>query len=112
VELSLAISAAGWKLGFVREATASHVVGGSGGKRRLVRAMSARNRILTALVHSRWRDLVSPLFWLLWVRRIFLDLPQLSDNLRVAQLRVELWTLISQVPARRRMCRRPSKPLA
>jgi GT2 family glycosyltransferase len=105
VELSLALVSAGWKLGFVREAVASHVVGGSGGRRRLVRAMAARNRILTALVHARGLDLASPRFWLLWFRRAFLDLPQLSDNLRMTELRRGLGALIAQVPSRRRLRR-------
>lgn len=102
VELSLGLRSAGWDLLFVREARAMHAVGGSGGERRLMRAYCARNRIVTLLAHVDWQDLCSLNFYLQWIRRIVLDLPQLSDNLRFANLRKSLLPLLRQVLVRRR----------
>jgi len=106
VELSMSLRRKGWRLLFVSEARAVHAVGGSGGARRLMRGYCARNRVVSMLTHASRRDLVSPRFHLQWLRRIVLDLPQLSDNLRLKPLRHGLWPLLRQIPSKRRQLRR------
>lgn len=106
VELSMALRRGGWRLLFVPEARAVHAVGGSGGARRLMRGYCARNRVVAMLTHASRRDLVSPRFHFQWIRRIVLDIPQLSDNLRLKPLRRSLWPLLKQIPGRRRQLRR------
>lgn len=101
VELSMALRCGGWRLLFVPTARAIHAVGGSGGARRLMRGYCARNRVVVLLTYASWRDLCSLRFYLQWIRRIVLDLPQLSDNLRLPPLRRSLWPLLCQIPARR-----------
>ncbi len=77
VELSLALTEGGWKLGYLREARAVHSVGGSEGDHRMIRALAARNRLLTAFAHTPCRIWLRPRTLLLWSRRILLDLPRL-----------------------------------
>ena len=106
VELSMSLRKRGWRLLFVSEARAVHAVGGSGGARRLMRGYCARNRVVAMLAHASRRDLLSPRFHLQWIRRIVLDIPQLSDSLRLKPLRQSLWPLLKQIPCRRRQLRR------
>jgi len=106
VELTLALNRCGWRLLFVDAARAEHAVGGSGGARRLMRGYCARNRILVMLVYAGFNDLLSPVFYCQWLRRIALDTPQLLDNLRLAPLRRSIVGLLRQIPARRRHLRR------
>ncbi len=106
VELTHTLYRCGWKLLFVESGRAVHVVGGSGGVQRLMRGYCARNRIMVMLVHASRRDLLSPLFYSQWLRRIVLDIPQLIDTLRLAPLRRSILPLLFQVPARRRHLRR------
>lgn len=102
VELSMSLRRGGWRLLFVPEARAIHAVGGSGGARRLMRGYCARNRVVAMLTHASRKDLVSPRFHLQWIRRIVLDIPQLTDNLRLKPLRRSLWPLLKQIPGKRR----------
>lgn len=101
VELSLALTTAGCRLGYERDARAIHAVGGSGGDRRLTQALAARNRILTAISYLRLSDILHPFFGFLWLRRIILDLPRLWTNLHQKELRTKLPDLIKKAMTRR-----------
>lgn len=102
VELSLALRRGGWDLRFVPDAQALHSVGGSNPGRRPIRAMAARNRLLTGIVHVVPADLLKPGTLAKWAWRIAMDLPRLLDNLLIGTLRPRLAPLLGQVASRRR----------
>jgi len=102
VELSLALTACGWKLKYLKNARAWHAVGASESGRRLIRAHAARNRILTAISYSHLSDILHPSFCLLWLRRLFLDIPQLWINLHQKELRIKLPGLLRKAIIRRK----------
>ncbi|HOX50908.1 MAG TPA: glycosyltransferase family 2 protein [Fibrobacteria bacterium] len=105
VELSFALHRRGWDLHFEPRALAFHAVGGSNPPRRTIRAMSARNRLLTGMVHSTRKDLIHLPTLLRWAWRITLDLPRLVDNFLLPELRRCFWSLVGQVGERRRNLR-------
>ncbi|MBK9579674.1 MAG: glycosyltransferase family 2 protein [Fibrobacterota bacterium] len=106
VELSFALRQGGWELHFHPRARAFHAVGGSSPPRRPIRAMAARNRLLTGIVHLGWRDLLRPTSLLRWAWRIAMDTPRLLDNFRLPELRSALPPLAKQLPGRRARIRK------
>ncbi len=106
VELSFALCQAGWELHFLPSARALHAVGGSNPPRRPIRAMAARNRLLTGIVHTTWRDLRRPVGLLRWAWRIAMDTPRLLDNFLLPELRSALLPLLKQLPRRRARIRK------
>lgn len=105
VELSMALRRGGWDLHFLREAQAEHQVGGSCAPRRMIRAMAARNRVVTGIVHAKLTEIFSPKVLALWTWRAALDFPRMLDNLRIPELRRDLPKLLAQVRERRRHIR-------
>lgn len=106
VELSFALRQGGWELHFLPSARAFHAVGGSNPPRRPIRAMAARNRLFTGIVHLDWRDLLRPMGLFRWMWRIAMDAPRLADNFRLPELRSALLPLAAQLPGRRARIRK------